>query len=45
VSDAELQSIGERMVALYGDELPDPEQCPIQFAFYVKMFMYFHNTK
>ena len=45
MSDTELEFIGERLVQIYGDSLPDPDQCPRQFEFYVKMYMYFHHTK
>lgn len=45
MSVTELEFIGERLVELYGDELPNPDHCPRQFEFYLKLYMYFHHTK
>lgn len=30
------------MVDIYGDFLPDPEQQPIEFAYFVKLYKYYH---
>lgn len=45
MTDAELEFIGERLVQIYGDRLPNIDQHPIQFQFYLKMYMHFHHTK
>lgn len=33
------------MVDLYGDRLPDPEQCPREFAHYVMLYKTYHMVK
>lgn len=34
------QELWDALVKKYGDELPDPEQCPKQFKYYVMLFLY-----
>ena len=31
-----------KMVEIYGDKLPDPERQPIEFAYYVRLYKYYH---
>lgn len=40
----DLQLLWDKLVKHYGDELPDPEQQPKQFRYYVKLFQYFENA-
>lgn len=32
----------QRMVDIYGDNLPNPEQEPIRFQYYVKLYKYYN---
>ena len=41
MSDEEILKHYERMKELYTD-LPNPEQEPIRFAYYVKLYRYYH---
>lgn len=42
MSDEELEKIGQHMVELYGDKLPDPEHSPMVFDYFVKMYKFYH---
>lgn len=44
MSDEEILTIYEKMKEEYGDRLPDPEHSPIQFAYFVKLYKYYHTT-
>ena len=35
----------EKMKSIYGDALPDPEQEPVRFAYYVKLYKYYHREE
>ena len=39
------QEMYEDMVRIFGDKLPDLEHCPIEFAYYVKLYKYYHMEK
>ena len=39
----ELQDIYTSMIARYGDKLPDPVHYPIQFNYFVKLFLYYRD--
>ncbi len=41
MTEAELQEKYNRMVEIFGNKLPDPEQEPIRFSYYVKLFKYY----
>ena len=43
MTDDEVLKMYERMQEVFGDELPDPEHEPIKFAYYVKIFKYYHT--
>lgn len=45
MNEQQLTDIWNGMVAVYGDELPDPDHCPRQFKHYLKLFMRFHYMK
>ena len=32
-----------KMKEIYGDDLPNPEQEPIRFAYYVKLYKYYYE--
>ena len=34
------QQIWDALVKKYGDELPDPEHCPKQFKYLVKLYLF-----
>ena len=42
MTDDEILNHYERMQEIYGDELPDPEIYPKQFAYYVKLYKHVH---
>jgi hypothetical protein len=42
MSSEELEKIYDEMVEIFGDNLPNPEQEPIRFAYYVKLYKYYH---
>jgi hypothetical protein len=44
VTDEEVLKMYEEMVEYFG-ELPNPEQEPIRFAYYVKLFRYYKERK
>lgn len=44
MTDEQIINTYNKMVELYGDKLPNPEHCPKEFAYYVKLFQYFENA-
>ena len=42
--NADLNQLWNDLVAHYGDSLPDPEQQPKEFKYYVKLFLYTKNA-
>ena len=42
MTDTEILRHYNRMVEIYGT-LPDPETQPLQFAYYVKLYRYYHS--
>lgn len=45
MTDQEMLDIYRQMKLRYGDRLPDPEHSPMQFAYYVKLFLYYAYKK
>ena len=43
MTEQEALKIYEEMEKLFGDKLPDPEHCPREFAYFVKL--YWHCKK
>ena len=43
MSDEQIIEIYNRMVDHFGAKLPCPEQQPMQFAYYVKLFRYYNR--
>ena len=43
MQNEEVLRIYNEMVEIFGDHLPNPEQEPIRFAYYVKLYKYYHN--
>jgi hypothetical protein len=39
-----LNNLWNELVAHYGDDLPDPEQQPKEFKYYVKLYTYVKNA-
>mgnify|MGYP003350202618 CR=1 FL=1 len=37
-----LEQIGQALVEMYGDKLPNPEHCPREFQHYLKLYMTYH---
>lgn len=44
MTDEQILDTYNRMVAHYGDSLPNPEHYPKQFQYYVKLFTYTENA-
>lgn len=42
MSDEEVLKMYDEMVKIYGDRLPDPERQPREFAYFVKLYKYYH---
>lgn len=45
MTDEEIINYYNIMRVVYGDELPDPDHEPIRFAYFVKLFKYYHDNK
>jgi len=43
VTDQQALDIYEDMKKIYGDALPHPDNHPILFAYYVKLYKYYHQ--
>lgn len=43
MQNEELEKIYQEMVDIFGDHLPNPEQEPIRFQYYVKLYDYFYK--
>lgn len=41
MTDEEIQKMYEEMCEYYGDDMPNPEQEPLRFAHYVKLWKYY----
>ena len=41
--DQDLERIGKDLEEMYGDDLPNPEHCPKQFAYILKLYMYYRG--
>jgi hypothetical protein len=42
MTDEEALKTYDLMKEIYGDNLPDPETSPRAFAYYVKLYRYYH---
>jgi hypothetical protein len=42
MSTEELQKIYKEMEEIFGEHLPNPEQEPIRFAYYARLYKYYH---
>ena len=42
MTDEKLEQIGQALVEMYGDKLPNPEHCPREFQHYLKLYMTYH---
>lgn len=42
MTDEEVLKIYEKMLEIFGDDLPNPEQEPIRFAHFVKVYKHYH---
>lgn len=45
LSQQQLNDIWNGLVEYYGDKLPDMDHHPIQFKYYLKMYMHFRYMK
>ena len=45
MSDQEVLAMYEDMKRIYGENLPNPDQEPIRFAYYVRLYKQFHMVK
>jgi len=41
MTDEQIEAAYNEMVKMWGDKLPNPEQEPLRFAYYVRMYKYF----
>jgi hypothetical protein len=41
MTNEEIEIAYNEMVEMWGDKLPNPEQEPIRFAYYVRMYKYY----
>lgn len=44
MTDQQILDTYNQMVEQYGDALPNPEHCPKEFQYYVKLFTYTQNA-
>lgn len=44
MTDEQAMDIYEDMRRIYGDALPNPDHSPILFAYYVKLYRYYHQA-
>lgn len=42
MSNEELERIYYEMKEIFGDNLPHPVQEPVRFAYYVRLYKYYH---
>jgi len=40
MTDQQLEEIGRDLVKMFGDSLPNPEQEPIRFKYYINLLFY-----
>lgn len=38
------KTLAKEFIEYYNGNFPDPEHCPIEFAYYVKLFKYYKGT-
>ena len=43
MTNDEIMNVWNEMVKIYGDKLPNPEQQPIQFAYFLKLYNFYHK--
>ncbi len=36
----QIARIVEEMIDMFGDKLPDPEHCPKEFQYFIKLYFY-----
>jgi hypothetical protein len=44
MTDQEALDMYKDMERIYGNALPDPEHSPILFAYYVKLYKFYHRV-
>jgi hypothetical protein len=40
MTDEQLEQIGQDLVSIFGDSLPNPEHEPLRFAYYIKLLFF-----
>ena len=45
MTDEQIIETYEKMKEVFGDALPNPEQEPIRFAHYVKIYKHYHTEE
>jgi hypothetical protein len=43
MTSEEIEIIVNDLIEMYGDNLPDPEHCPTEFSYIVKLYNYCKN--
>jgi len=36
----EISRVVDEMIEMFGDKLPDPEHCPKEFQYFIKLYFY-----
>jgi hypothetical protein len=45
MTNEQLELIGRELERIYGDSLPNPEHCPREFSYILKLYMYYNFEK
>lgn len=45
MTDQEIEQAIKEMIEMWGDNLPNPEQEPKRFAYYVKLYLYYKGRQ
>jgi hypothetical protein len=45
MTDNEVMQRYQQLIDEFGDKLPNPEHCPKEFAYYVKLYTYYEKHK
>jgi hypothetical protein len=43
MNDEQIMAAYDKLKQHFGDKLPDPEHSPLQFAYFVKIYKYYHG--
>lgn len=43
MTDVKIMELYQKLKEHFGEKLPDPEHSPLQFAYFVKLYKYYHG--